>query len=168
MDTRRIIINIAVPFLLFFVRWFVVTIGWRLSPNFLGKETCGFDKAKTFAMLGWDFTGVGLGFYLSALLSGESMLSMWSDPSADAGDGHLKILFSFCIFVVLYLMAVFVRFCLLEGWTGKNLSTVHRILYGLISWILGFAIMGSSSALAIRGGKLPPAPISSMQPQPRP
>jgi hypothetical protein len=106
-------------------------------------------------MLGWDFTGVGLGFYLSAFLSTESTLSMWSDQSADPGDRHLRIVASFGVFVVMYFAAVFVRFCLLEGWSSRNLQTVHRVLYGLISWVLGFAIMGSASALAVRSGSLP-------------
>jgi len=150
MDNRRIIINLSLPFFLFFIRWFIVAIGQKVLPMAFKKPTSRFDATKTVAQLGWEFAGVGLGFYLSALLSPDSALEFWRNDGADVGSQNLRVILSFSIFMALYFGAIFVRFCLLESW--RDLEVVHRCLYGLASWVLSFVILGATSALAVKAG----------------
>jgi hypothetical protein len=108
--------------------------------------TADLDFQKTLATLGWDFAGVGLGFYVSAVLVSDSYLARMQGN--DHEQQNEVLLLSFIGLIVFYIPIVYIRFCLLEAWS--TLPRSRSYLYGAMNMVVGISMMAATSNLAIR------------------
>ena len=154
MDKNRIILSAVVPLIVFVVRCIIVPAAHGIWPVCFGKPTAVLDKAKVAATIGWDFTSVGCGFYLAALLSSGSFLNTFQPDNVVRQNA--VVIVSLMIFALMYLVAVFVRFSLIEAW--PELESIHKFTYGFVSFVLGVFMVGTLSKLALSDPNHAPKP----------
>ena len=164
MILERILIAIFVPLAAYTLKWIAANITVSLfRNNFLGINLIQFEKDKWFRLLGWDFASVSVGLFLAALFVKASRFSHIHASAEELS--HLVTISCFVLFIWFYIIAIIVRYVFIvaaERYKDSPDSDAISLLPGLtvspdwlcwlcalLSWGVGFLLMGYTSWLAV-------------------